>query len=161
MHKHIFFTFWSNRINESKTFCLFYPKKTYLFLFYTITFTKYPHRFIYSKHLFNKIFILLYFLLFPSHSSLEPSHSLPLSLTGPIQPKITKIQPPSMINLQPPSTHTYHQPTQPPSMRSITIFNPPFIKQPSSKNPNPKKSQTGQIHYTWNPIQPITYEIRI
>ena len=143
MHKHIFFTFWSNRINKSKTFCLFYQKKTYLFLFYTITFTKYPHQFIYSKHLFNKIFILLYFLLFPSHSSLEPSHSLPLSLTSPTQPKITKIQPPSMINLQPPSKPKI-QPIQKQVYKkdnSISNLTQPHCPQHRTVANNPSKPQ--------------------
>ena len=53
-------------------FCIFY-KKNLLFLFYTSTFTKYSYQFIYFTHLFNKIFILLHFLLF--------SHSWPLSLS--------------------------------------------------------------------------------
>ena len=36
-------------------------KRNILFLFYTPTFIKHSHQFIYSKHLFNKIFILLHF----------------------------------------------------------------------------------------------------
>ena len=61
----------------------YWPKKEkeetkILFLFFTSTFTKHPHQFIYSTHLFNKILILLPFLLF-SHSwpfslSLKPNH---------------------------------------------------------------------------------------
>ena len=58
----------------------YWPKKEkeetkILFLFYTSTFTKHPHQFIYSIHLFNKILILLPFLLF--------SHSWPFSQTQP------------------------------------------------------------------------------
>ena len=41
---------------------LFYTKKLF-FLFYTLIFTKHPHQFIYSIHLFNKIFILLPFFI--------------------------------------------------------------------------------------------------
>ena len=36
----------------------FAKKKKKLFLFHTPTFTKHPHQFVYSTHLFNKIFIL-------------------------------------------------------------------------------------------------------
>ena len=43
-------------------FCLFCKKKP-TFLFYTFTFTKHPHQFIYSTHLFNKIFILFTFFI--------------------------------------------------------------------------------------------------
>ena len=59
-----------------QTFLLFCTKKL-LFLFYTPIFTKHLHQFIYSTHLFNKIFIL--FTIF--------YYSLPhrLSLTNPIQ----------------------------------------------------------------------------
>ena len=48
-----------------QTFCLFCTKKL-LFLFYTPIFTKHPHQSIYSKHLFNKIFILLQFFIISS-----------------------------------------------------------------------------------------------
>ena len=43
-------------------FCIFY-KKNLLFLFYTLIFTKHSHQFIYSTHLFNKIFIFLQFFI--------------------------------------------------------------------------------------------------
>ena len=58
-----------------------------LFLFYTSIFTKHPHQFIYSTHLFNKIFILLHFFYY-SHSWV-----LSLSLSDPTTVIIT--QPPS------------------------------------------------------------------
>ena len=38
-------------------------KKNLLFLFYTSNFTKHPHQFICSTHLFNKIFIFLQFFI--------------------------------------------------------------------------------------------------
>ena len=41
-------------------------KKKLLFLFYTPIFTKHLHPFIYSTHLFNKIFILLQFFIISS-----------------------------------------------------------------------------------------------
>ena len=63
----------SDHINLCK-FSIYFARKTLLFLFYTSTFTIHPHQFIYSTHLFNKILILFTFLLFPSLSSLEPSH---------------------------------------------------------------------------------------
>ena len=40
-------------------FCLFCKKKP-TFSIFPSTFTKHPHQFIYSTHLFNKIFILFY-----------------------------------------------------------------------------------------------------
>ena len=55
-------------------------EKNLLFLFYTSTFTKHPHQFIYSTHLFNKMFILLHFLLFSHSWPLSLSHCLSLSL---------------------------------------------------------------------------------
>ena len=55
----------SNHIKGCRISVYFAPKK-YFFLFYTSTFTKYLHQFIYSEHLFNKIFILLFIYLFPS-----------------------------------------------------------------------------------------------
>ena len=45
----------SNHITISKKFRLFYTKKkNLLFLFYTITFTKYTHQFIYYTHFLLK-----------------------------------------------------------------------------------------------------------
>ena len=63
-------------------FCIFY-KKNLLFLFYTSTFTKHSYQFIYFTHLFNKIFILLHFLLFSHSWHLSLSLSLSLSETQP------------------------------------------------------------------------------
>ena len=42
---------------------MFILHKNFLFLFYTSTFIKYPRQFIYSTHLFNKIFIILQFFI--------------------------------------------------------------------------------------------------
>ena len=57
-------------------------KKTYFFLFYTITFTKHPHQFIYYTHFFIKIkFSLNFFiishltLLFPLNTPPSSSHN--------------------------------------------------------------------------------------
>ena len=55
----------SIHISSFKFFCLFYTKNL-LFLFYTITFIKHPHQFIYFTRYFNKIFTPLIFLLFLS-----------------------------------------------------------------------------------------------
>ena len=64
-------------------FFVYFIRKNLLFLFYTSTFTK-PHHFIYSIHLFNKIFIFLQFFIIPSLTaplSLRPTtindHSTP------------------------------------------------------------------------------------
>ena len=66
----------SNYISSCK-FSVYFARKNLLFLFYTSTFTKHSHQFIYSTHLFNKIFNLFtFFLLFPSLSSLEQTHKL-------------------------------------------------------------------------------------
>ena len=71
------------------------------FLFYTSIFTKHSHQFIYSTHLFNKIFILLQFFIIlslttslshrpnskPIQSPISPSPPLPL--TDPIHLSVT------------------------------------------------------------------------
>ena len=48
----------SNHINSCKI-SIYFVRKNLLFLFYTLTFTKLSHQFIYSTHLFNKIIISL------------------------------------------------------------------------------------------------------
>ena len=60
-------------------FFVYFISKNLFFLFYTSTFTKYLHQFIYFTHLFNKIFILLHFYYFLTHG-LSLSLSLSLSL---------------------------------------------------------------------------------
>ena len=47
----------SIHISSSKFF-VYFAQKNLLFLFYISTFTKHPRQFIYSTHLFNKIFII-------------------------------------------------------------------------------------------------------
>ena len=109
-------------------FCIFY-KKNLLFLFYTSTFTKYSYQFIYFTHLFNKIFILLHFLLF--------SHSWPLSLS---------------LSLRDPATIII---TQSPSSQNPDLSDPKFViffvsyshgwsepKPRWSQNPNQVETQT-------------------
>ena len=44
-------------------FSVYFTQKNLLFLFYTSTFTKHLHQFIYSTHLFNKIFNLFTFFI--------------------------------------------------------------------------------------------------
>ena len=64
-----------------QTFLLFYTK-SYFFLFYTPIFTKHPHQFIYSTHLFNKIFILLqFFIILSLTASLSQTQSASLSFS--------------------------------------------------------------------------------
>ena len=66
----------SNYISLCKIFRLFYTKNL-LFLFYTITFTKHPHQFIYYTHFFIKIiFSLTFFLLFLTYPHLTLLFSL-------------------------------------------------------------------------------------
>ena len=71
----------SNYISRCKRFRLFYIKSLF-FLFYTISFTKYPHQFIYYTHFFIKIIFSLNFfiishltLLFPLNTPLSSSHN--------------------------------------------------------------------------------------
>ena len=52
----------SIHISSSK-FYVYFTRKNLLFLFYTITFIKHPHQFIYFIRYFNKIFILLNFFI--------------------------------------------------------------------------------------------------
>ena len=63
----------SNHINSCK-FSIYFARKNLFFLFYTSTFTKTSHQFIYSTHLFNKIFIL--FAFFIISFLLEQTHKL-------------------------------------------------------------------------------------
>ena len=48
---------------SSSKFSVYFIRKNLLFLFYTITFIKHPHQFIYFIRYFNKIFILLNFFI--------------------------------------------------------------------------------------------------
>ena len=84
----------SIHISSSK-FSVYFTQKNLLFLFYTSTFTNHPHQFIYSTHLFIKIFIIL--RIFIIHSLTVPlSHKLIATITTTIT-----TQPPS-----PPSSET-------------------------------------------------------
>ena len=62
---------------SSFEFYVYFTRKNLLFLFYTSTFTKHPHQFIYFTHLFNKIFIILQFFYYslPHCPSLSQTHS--------------------------------------------------------------------------------------
>ena len=65
---------------SSSKFSVYFAWKNLLFLFYTSTFTKYLYQFIYSIHLFNKIFIIL--LIFIIHSLTIPlSHKPTATIT--------------------------------------------------------------------------------
>ena len=62
-------------------FSVYFARKNLLFLFYTFIFTKHLHQFIYSTHLFNKIFILFTFFIisFPLPPRLLRPHPHPAS----------------------------------------------------------------------------------
>ena len=71
----------SIHISSSK-FSVYFTRKNLLFLFYTITFVKHPHQFIYFTRFFNKIFILLNFYYYFSQLPLPTCvRSLSLSLS--------------------------------------------------------------------------------
>ena len=104
--------FKSIHISSSK-FSVYFIRKNLLFLFYTSTFTKHPHQFIYSTHLFIKIFIIL--LIFIIHSLTAPlSHRPTTTITT---------QPPS-----PPSSKTKQKSNQP-----IHADQPTHTDQPTRK----------------------------
>ena len=137
-------------------------EKNLLFLVYTSTFTKHLHQFIYSTHLFNKIFIIL--LIFIIHSLTVPLSHRPTTTitTQPPSPHIPRSAPinPDLHASTPPPLHTYpDQPDQPRPIATITINN----HQPSTRstqthiprstrsnhtqiNPQPKSTQTKQTH---------------
>ena len=76
-------------------FYLFYIKKNLLFLFYTSTFTKHSHQFIYFTHLFNKIFILFYIFYYFLPSGTNSQTRLLCQATPtptPSQPPFNKIR---------------------------------------------------------------------
>ena len=66
-----------NHISLCK-FSVYFARKNLLFLFYTFIFTKHLHQFIYSTHLFNKIFI--FFTFFIISFPLEQTHKLVFSV---------------------------------------------------------------------------------
>ena len=102
-------------------------RKNLLFLFYTRIFTKHLFQFIYSTHLFNKIFIILQFFIIHF-------------LTAPLSHRPTvhhyqwsiHTQPPSPPS-SPPNQHRQEKPTY--SIRNS------FNLKPINHPPNPKPSQ--------------------
>ena len=58
----------------SAKFSSILQEKNIPFLFYTPTFTKHPHQFIYSTHLFNKIFISLTLFIYSQNPLIRPEH---------------------------------------------------------------------------------------
>ena len=79
----IYIIFKSNCINGSKFFYLFYPKKKNYFFYFTKLFLQNTHvsLSILNINSIKYLFFYILLLLFPSHSFLEPSHLLPLSLS--------------------------------------------------------------------------------
>ena len=70
----------SNYISRCK-FSFYFAQKKLLFLFYTLIFPKHPHQFIYSTHLFNKIFIIFPFFIILSLTETHLPQNNSLSLT--------------------------------------------------------------------------------
>ena len=93
--------------------------KKLLFLLYTLIFTKYSHQFIYSTHLFNKIFILLQFFIIPSLTA-------SLSFTYPIQNPFNHLSPSPPLSL----TNLIRLSYQP-----NNNYNPPFHNKITTKHP--------------------------
>ena len=162
---HTFKSTQSIYINSSKFF-VYFTRKNLLFLFYTSTFIKHPHQFIYFTHLFNKIFIIL--LIFIIHSlTVLLSHRPTTTITTIIrnQRKIRSIHtyPDQPDQPKPPhlhaSTYTQINPINPdpqPPSPSATISHQPnqprptYLDQPRANhtqiNPQPKSTQTKQTH---------------
>ena len=102
---------------DSSKFFVYFKRKNLFLLFYMFTFTKYSHQFIYSTHLFNKIFILFIFFIISFH--LEQTHKLVFSVEPHPHPsfnKITHTQPATVFSVK---LQTQHKSkithTQPPS----------------------------------------------
>ena len=117
-------------------FFVYFISKNLFFLFYTSTFTKYLHQFIYFTHLFNKIFILLHFYYFLTHGL-----SLSLSLS------LSQTQPPS-------SSPNHHQvETQIFQTQTLWFFRSSFpwlirveTQTHSSRNPRLIEAEVDQTH---------------
>ena len=103
--------------------------KKLLFLLYTLIFTKYSHQFIYSTHLFNKIFILLQFFIIPSLTA-------SLSFTYPIQNPFNHLSPSPPLSL----TNLIRLSYQP-----NNNYNPPFHNKITTKHPNNISFSLSQI----------------
>ena len=108
-------------------FIIYFAQKKLLFLFYTLIFIKHPHQFIYSTHLFNKIFILLQFFIIPS-------------LTTPLSHRPTVHYYQRSLHTQPPSSPSsqhHHHPTsiikENQSTKSQTHSSPTQLETPSSQ----------------------------
>ena len=97
-------------------FCLFCKKKP-TFSILPSTFTKHPYQFIYSTHLFNKIFIL--FTFFIISFSLEQTHKLIFSVEPHPHPSFNKITHTQLATVFSVKVQTQHKPkithTQPPT----------------------------------------------
>ena len=114
------------------------------------TFTKHQHQFIYSTHLFNKIFIIL--LIFIVHS-----------LTVPLSHKPTDPQPPSPPPSPPSHHHHHHQkpkknhinPHIPinPREKSDSTSNQPIPINPHKEKSTPIKTPSSPCLHTY-PDQP-------
>ena len=107
---------------HSFKFFVYFTRKFFFFLFYTSIFIKHSYQFIYSIHLFNKIFIFYIFIIF----SLMVSLSLSLSLSDPTTIIIT----------------------QSPSSRNPDLLDPSFViflflilMVDQSRNPDPFKQK--------------------
>ena len=98
----------SNYTSRCK-FSFYFAQKKLLFLFYTLIFTKHPHQFIYSTHLFNKIFIIFPFFIILSLTETHLPQNNSLSLTD--------------LNHH----HTNHQILAPTKHSFITLFITSFI----------------------------------
>ena len=101
-------------------FSFYFAQKKLLFLFYTLIFTKHPHQFIYSIHLFHKIFIIFPFFIilslttFLSHTQSERTEThLPQNNSLPL--------------IDPNHHHTNHQILAPSKHSFITLFITSFI----------------------------------
>ena len=98
-------------ISVCSNFFVYFTKKTFfLILFYTSSFTKHRYQFIYSTHLFNKIFILLQFFYYslPHYPSLSQTHSPSLPTITPHPTNIITTQPPSSRKTNPLNSKSIH-----------------------------------------------------
>ena len=129
---------------SSSKFSVYFAWKNLLFLFYTSTFTKYLYQFIYSIHLFNKIFIIL--LIFIIHSLTIPLSHKP---TATITTTITT-QPPL-----PPSSETKEKLDQPthtdqPTYRSTHTKNQIQHQINQHRSTHMKNQIQHQINQHWS-----------
>ena len=99
-------------------------KKNYFFLFYTPIFTKHSRQFIYSTHLFNKIFILLQFFIILSLIASLSHRPNPKPIQSPISPSLLlSLTNPILVSLS-----LSHQPNN--------NYNPPFHNKITTKHQN-------------------------